>query len=114
MDSNQKFPIGTDLTVENDYKLKGFDDSVIQVKKGDQILVTRNGLLYLTGNASGNWTISENLIDKSQYDVQNISFRVVESIISSLGDDFKDFIEEMGITKEELIETVYEELDYFI
>lgn len=112
--SDNKFPIGTDLTVDKDYKLKGFDNNIIQVKEGDRILVTRTGLLYLTGDARGNYTISENLINKTQYDVQNISFRVVESIISSLGDDFKEFIEEMGITKEELIETVYEELDYFI
>lgn len=114
MSNNKKFPIGTDLTVDQDYELKGFDNSVTQVKEGDRILVTRTGLLYLTGNARGNYTISENLIDKTQYDVQNISFRVVESIISSLGDDFKDFIYEMEINKEELIETVYEELDYFI
>lgn len=112
--SDNKFPIGTDLTVDKDYKLKGFDNSITQVKEGDRILVTRTGLLYLTGDARGNYTISENLINKTQYDVQNISFRVVESIISSLGDDFKEFMEEMGITKEELIETVYEELDYFI
>ncbi|MBO3356216.1 hypothetical protein [Clostridium perfringens] len=112
--SDNKFPIGTDLTVDQDYELKGFNDDITQVRKGDRILVTRTGLLYLTGDARGDYTISENLIDKTQYDVQNISFRVVESIISSLGDDFKNFIEERGITKEELIETVYEELDYFI
>ena len=112
--SDNKFPIGTDLTVDQDYELKGFNDDITQVRKGDRILVTRTGLLYLTGDARGDYTISENLIDKTQYDVQNISFRVVESIISSLGDDFKKFIEERGITKEELIETVYEELDYFI
>ncbi|EPB8173098.1 hypothetical protein ACRTAL_002273 [Clostridium perfringens] len=112
--SDNKFPIGTDLTADQDYELKGFNDDITQVKKGDRILVTRTGLLYLTGDARGNYTISENLINKTQYDVQNISFRVVESVISSLGDDFKEFIEEMGITKEELIETVYEELDYFI
>lgn len=31
--SNNKFPIGTDLTVDKDYKLKGFDNSIIQIKK---------------------------------------------------------------------------------
>lgn len=112
--SDNKFPIGTDLTVDQNYELKGFDNSVTQVKKGDRILITRTGLLYLTGDARGNYTISENLIDKTQYDVQNISFRVAETIMSVLGCDFENFIYEMGITKEELIETVYEELDYFI
>ena len=112
--SDNKFPIGTDLTVDQNYELKGFDNSVIQVKKGDRILVTRTGLLYLTGDARENYTISENLIDKTQYDVQNISYRIVEAIISSLGDDFKDFMYEMDIDKKDLIETVYEELDYFI
>ncbi|EGT3606866.1 hypothetical protein ACSW9O_15845 (plasmid) [Clostridium perfringens] len=112
--SDNKFPIGADLTVDQAYELKGFDSSITQVKKGDRILVTRTGLLYLTGDARGNYTISENLIDKTQYDVQNISYRIVESIISSLGDDFKDFMYEMDIDKKDLIETVYEELDYFI
>ncbi|MGL6184730.1 MAG: hypothetical protein ACRC1T_05060 [Clostridium chrysemydis] len=112
--NHNKFPIGTDLTVQEDYKLKDFNNNVTQVRKGDRILVTKDNLKYLTGDARGKFSYDLDLIDKEQYDVQNISSRIVEVVMSSLGYDFEELMEERDITKEELIEDVFEELDYFI
>lgn len=113
---NEKFPIGSELIAQKDYELKGFsnDEDAIQVKKGDKILVTRRGLEYITGAAIGNLTLNENLIDKTAYDTDNIALRITDTIISFLGEDFKEFIEWHGIEKQELIEEILNELDYFI
>lgn len=114
--SSEKFKIGTDLTVETDHELKGFFDyeDVIQVKKGDRILVTKSGFNYLTGDANGNMTLSENLIDKTQFDIDNITLRVTDAVISFLGEDFENFMDWHGIKKKELFNEILEELDYFI
>ncbi|MEG2786453.1 MAG: hypothetical protein RR942_01440 [Romboutsia sp.] len=114
--SREKYPIGTELITQKDYELKGFSDDkdVVQVKKGDKILVTNRGLEYITGNAVGNITLNEDIIDKTKYDTDNITLRITDTIISFLGDDFKDFMEWHSIKKQELMEEVLNELDYFI
>lgn len=114
--SNEKFPIGAELTVQKDHELKGFtdDQDTIQVKKGDKILVTRRGFEYMTGNAKGNITLNDDLINESEYDVDNITLRITDTIINFLGEDFKEFMEWHDIQKEELAEEILNELDYFI
>lgn len=114
--SIEKFPIGTDLTVKKEHKLKGFTDNedIIQVKEGDRVLITKSGLKYLTGAAKGNLTINEHLIDRTNYDIDNITLRITEAIIAFLGEDFKEFMDWHDIKKQELFDEILNELDYFI
>lgn len=110
----QKFKIGEELIVDQDYELKGCcSEDVIKVRKGDKILVVKQGFKYLTGDAGGKWTI-RNDIDKTQFDEKNIALRIVENLINTYGYSFKDFMEEEDIDKRDLVEVVLEELSEFI
>lgn len=87
--------------------------NVLKVKAGDKAIETKMGLKYITGDAKGKINISDKFKIKG-YDVDNISKRIVKTLIDNFSDMFEDYLEDFDISKEDLEEIVYDELIQYI
>lgn len=85
----------------------------IQVKEGDKAVVTLYGLKYTTGEAYGKYApLNEVPVG---FDMDNIARRIAKNLILDLGgQDFKDYLMDMGITMRDFEESILEELCLFL
>ena len=99
---------------EKGYLSSVVGDNVITINPGDKAVVTKTGVKYLTGDARGKYVYKDMRKENLLYNTDNIARRVADNIINSFGYDFKESLEELGISKEDLIDVILEELDEFI
>lgn len=105
--------IGEEIIIQEDKQIKTvLTDKVLNVKKGDKALVTKEGIVYLTGEARGKTEFVNNQ-ETILYDIDNISKIIVRTLINRC-EALEDYMADYGIEKCELYECVGDELEKFI
>lgn len=111
---NEALKIGQERIIKKPLIIKGIlSEENIEVKPGDKMLIIKNGLKFLTGNARGKQTF-EKREEKLDFDVENISKRILESIKYSIGSEFEELLEDLDVKESMIIEYIEEELENFI
>ncbi|MFR2889142.1 MAG: hypothetical protein ACLTDM_13215 [Clostridium butyricum] len=107
--------IGQEITITEPRQLESLSgEKIFNVKEGDKALMTKHGVKYLTGEARGKivFNSEEKVIN---YDVENIAKRVADNLFYDLGHcDFEDYLEEIDLTLNDVINSILEELEQFI
>ena len=105
--------IGEEIIIQEDKQIKTvLADKVLNVKRGDKALVTKDGITYLTGEARGKTEFVNNL-ENILYDIDNISKIIVRALMSRF-EELEDYMNDYDIEKSELYECVGDELEKFI
>ncbi|MDU4954011.1 MAG: hypothetical protein E6X21_17005 [Clostridium sp.] len=111
---NEILKIGQERIIKIPITIKGvLSEENIEIKPGDRVLIMKNGLKFLTGNARGKQTFEERE-EKLDFDIENISKRILESIKYSIGSEFEELLEGLEIKESMIIEYIEEELENFI
>lgn len=106
--------IGQEIIIKENATLGTvLSENIIEVKIGDKAIVTKLGIKYLTGEASGKIKI-DNKEDVVTYDVDNISKRIARSIERDFGCDLDSYMEDNEVTIKNLIEIIWDELSEYI
>ena len=107
--------IGQEIEIKEPRKLETIcGGQIINVKAGDRALITKRGVKYLTGEARGKIVFDKEEKEIS-YDVENIAKRIAKNLAYDLGQyEFKDYLEEMNLSLEDVINSILEELEEFI
>ncbi|NFT08117.1 hypothetical protein FDF26_13795 [Clostridium botulinum] len=104
--------IGQEFKVTEPVKLQMLGgENILNVKVGDRGVVTKFGVKYLTGEARGK-IVFDDTEKVIEYDVENISKRIVKSIINRY--EFKEFLEDIEVSEKDLIDNALEELSEYI
>ena len=105
--------IGQEITIKENKFIVGLNDEVIEIKANDKAIITKYGVRYLDGYAKGKINIS----DKSKikgYDVDNISKRIVNTLIDNFSYMFEEYMEDYDVNRKDLEEIVHDELNEYI
>lgn len=107
--------IGQEIKITESRKLESIcGGQILNVKEGDKALITKYGVKYLTGEARGK-IIFNNEEKVINYDVENIAKRIADNLYYDLGHcDFEDYLEEIDLTLNDVINSILEELEQFI
>ena len=111
----EKYKIGQEIIIDKDKKIESvLGNTVIDVKKGDKALITRNSIKFLTGEARGKIMLLEK--EKIEgFDMDNIIKRIAKNVYYELGQYvFDEFLEEMDLSLKDVEDSIYEELSQFI
>ena len=102
--------IGEEIIIQEDKQIKTtLTDKVLNVKRGDKALRTKEGITYLTGEARGKTEFVNNP-ENILYDIDNISKIIVRTLMNKCG-GLEDYMYDYDIKKSELYECVGDELD---
>ena len=105
--------IGEEIIIQEDKQIKTIlTDKVLNVKRGDKALITKEGITYLTGEARGKTEFVNNP-ENILYDIDNISKIIVRALMSRF-EELEDYMNDYDIKKSELYECVGDELEKFI
>ena len=105
--------IGEEIIIQEDKQIKTtLTDKVLNVKRGDKALRTKEGITYLTGEARGKTEFVNNP-ENILYDIDNISKIIVRALMSRF-EELEDYMNDYDIEKSALYECVGDELEKFI
>lgn len=108
--------IGEEMIISEPKQLKTIlGDKVLNIKKGDKAVVVKGGIRYLTGEARGKIDLSDKESIEDDYDTLNIAKRLTYVLTRELDQfELKEYLDDIGLTMRDLIETVQHELEYYI
>ena len=90
--------IGEEIIIQEDKQIKTIlTNKVLNVKRGDKALITKEGITYLTGEARGKTEFVNNP-ENILYDIDNISKIIVRALMSRF-EELEDYMNDYDIKK---------------
>lgn len=97
--------IGQEIKFKNDFKIETLlTNTKLQVKEGDNALVTKNGLKILTGEARGKITNFQESEQIKGYDHENISKMILQRLNNVFG--LEEFAQDEDVDFSEMIDEI--------